>query len=639
MRKFILLLTLAAPFMGNSQTLSDYTFYNKGANDVNGTAGVYVQKGALLHIQGDLSNTDAGQILSDGVIELKGNIENVTGSQFLPVNSGMAATDEKVVKFVGDGTQMVRGDFVSNVTGGIFANVVVDKGVSGSYVELQTDAQLIGSLVFGTATTGAATYTPTLGSNYTDNSNKGLIRTYNGTNDHELFVNNGNVNSVKGYNTLGMNRTSSPIDGFVETRGARGVGIGGLARFVNHTGTAEADAYVYPVGSDAKGYQAVRINFATINNGSDKVRGMFCDGATNGAGYVGHVSQYCLGCGSLSPDNNGINVVFNSPYPGSTANPCNPGQEQWVILEDGIKNHGYWSFEASDVSNNSTYSLETFPRNFTDEGMIEPFFSEETWRTMHFSSGVSDDPSEAADNWNTDMLAISNLDDLVTYTRNAGCYDYTKPGVPGGIYTGFSHFAIKKSKSNNALPVELISLTAEPINNEFIQVAWATAVEINNSGFQVLRSTDGVNFTNIGWVDGHNTTTTTQNYTFDDHTAVPNVMYYYKLNQIDNDGHNEETYVVSAMITSGDVFTISEFIPNPAKDASKLIINTSVEQTINVKMFDMLGRQLSQNDYNLSAGNDNYIVFDTNVLSDATYTAVITAGNKVYSKKLVVAKQ
>jgi hypothetical protein len=49
----------------------------------------------------------------------------------------------------------------------------------------------------------------------------------------------------------------------------------------------------------------------------------------------------------------------------------------------------------------------------------------------------------------------------------------------------------------------------------------------------------------------------------------------------------------------------------------------------------LLGRQLSESSHNLSAG-DNSIYFDTNTLADATYTAVITAGTKVYSKKLVI---
>ncbi|HLP22343.1 MAG TPA: T9SS type A sorting domain-containing protein, partial [Chitinophagales bacterium] len=312
------------------------------------------------------------------------------------------------------------------------------------------------------------------------------------------------------------------------------------------------------------------------------------------------------------------------------------GVQRWVILEQAIRDHGYWSFQGDPANQ---YSMESFPQSFTEEGMIDNSNYFETWRTLKYSTPINDNPSQANDDWTSQVYtSVTSMDDLITFTRNAGCYDYTQPGVPGGRYTGFSHFMVSHSKSNNALPVELIYLKAEPVNNQFIQVSWATSVEINNRGFEVLRSVDGMNFTNVGWVDGHNNSTTTQSYTFDDNDVSPNVVYYYKLRQVDNDGHSEETYIVNAMITSGSVFTISEFIPNPAKDASRIVVTTSTVQDIDVRMYDMLGRELSHASHTLNTG-DNTIYFDTNILADATYTAVITANNKVYSKKLVIARQ
>jgi len=634
MKKTLLLLAFC-PFLGFGQS-PDYTFYNDGANDGNGSAGVFVQKGALLHIQGKLTNANVGQVVNEGIIELKGDIENVPGSKFQTNNTQIDSTNEKTVKFVGDGTQAIIGDFV---TDGSFFNLVVDKGVSGTAVELRTDVNVDGSLVFGTATTGAPTYKGNTSSGYTNNLNKGVIRTYDGTNtDHELYVTNGNVDAVQGYPALAMDRAALQSNSFVQTRGARGVGAGGFSRLVTTTGVN----YVYPLGTVANGFQALRFNFVAVDGGTNKIRGMFCDGTDNISGYVGKLSTYCIGCANGyygQPDNTGVNVVFGPDFPGETPLPAcaiTPTHvRQWVILEQAIKDHGYWSFAGAPTN---SYSMETFPQSYTEEGQQDPSNYFETWRTLRYHADINVNPSVATADWTADLFDISSMQDLITYTRNAGCYNYTQPGVPGGIYTGFSHFGVFESKSDNALPVELIYLKADPINNQFIQVSWATSVEVNNHGFEVLRSTDGINFTNVGWVDGHNNSTITQTYSFDDHNVAPNVIYYYKLNQVDNDGHSKETYIVNAMITSGDVFAISEFIPNPAKDLSRIIVTTSAIQSIDVKMFDMLGRQLSQETYNLNVG-ENAIYFDTNTLSDATYTAVITAGNKVYSKKLVVAKQ
>jgi len=632
MRKYLLLLALSPLFV----LAQDYTFYNDGANDGNGTAGVYIQKGALLHIQGKLTNTNVGQIQNDGIIELKGDIENTTSSQFLPATGTVSANDEKAVKFVGDGTQKIIGDF-SNPSISTFYNLVVDKGVASTAVEMQTKVFIDGSLVFGTAATGASTYTPTLGANYTNNLGKGVIKTYDGSNvDYELYVTNSDVNAIVGYPTLQMDRAAVLSNRFVQTRGARGVGAGGLSRSVTNVGAN----YVYPVGTATNGFQAVRFNFVAVDGGTNKIRGMFCDGTDAQSGYVGKLSQYCIGCGNGyngQPDNNGLNVIFGSDFPGETPLPAcaqSPTHvRQWVILEQSIKDHGYWSFEGAPAN---SYSMETFPQSYSEQGLQDPSNYFETWRTLKYKADITKNPSVDTADWAHNFLDISSMQDLITYTRNAGCYDYNQPGVPGGIYTGFSHFSVQQSHSNNALPVEMVYLKAEPVNNQFIQVSWATSVEINNKGFEVLRSTDGVNFSNVGWVEGHNNTTLTQTYAFDDHDVLPNMVYYYKLNQVDNDLHSEETYVVSAMITAGDIFTISEFMPNPAKDQSRILVNTSATQTIDVRMFDMLGRQLSQETYHLGVG-ENSINFYTDMLADATYTAVITAGNKVYSKKLVIA--
>ena len=46
---------------------------------------------------------------------------------------------------------------------------------------------------------------------------------------------------------------------------------------------------------------------------------------------------------------------------------------------------------------------------------------------------------------------------------------------------------------------------------------------------------------------------------------------------------------------------------------------------------------MSNGNYNLTGG-ENSLNFDIQNMSDATYAAVITTANGVYSKKLVVAK-
>lgn len=606
--KKLLLATLLAPLALGAQN----EFYNAGAD-------IYIQKGALIHVQGsfiDENGSVDGIVKNDGIIEVKGDFRVAKNATFQVFNDN--TSKDRVVKFVGTGQQNILGD-LSGAGTNSFYNIVIDKGAATDQVEVQTDVVVEGSLVFNNNTT-TTTYTPS--ALWTTNNNGGLLKSYTTSQEFLIDVQNGNTDAIGGYATPAINNAA--VSNFVLTKGNRASSAGGLQRRV--TGTL---GYLYPIGTLTNGYNPVRLNFTSVP-ASGSVKGKFCDGSSNPAGFIGYIQKTCPNCpvqpwGVQMPDNNGYNRYFSS-------DPCNGGQPQWIILEDAVKDHGYWSYSGPA---NYQYYIESYPTSYTGLGNAA-----DNWRMIKFPTPYGDDPSESGDDWSQYIeSSVSSLNDLITYTKLTGSTApcYAGDAIPGGIYTGFSHFAAKSSMSNSALPVELIFLKAEPVNNQFIQVSWATAVEINNAGFHVERSTDGINFQDIGWVDGHNNSTQTLAYAFDDHNVASDVVYYYKLRQQDNDGQTEETYVVSAMITDGTSFAISDFIPNPSNNQTKLVITTSVSMDVDVKLYDMLGRELSVAKYGLSAGQNN-IDFNTQMLADATYTAVISTGNKVYSKKLVVSK-
>jgi hypothetical protein len=605
MKRNVLLALLALPFFSFAQ----YEFYNKGAD-------ITIQNGALVHVQGSFTNDNDvanGAVSNEGILEVKGNFENKTGSSFT------GSSSEAAVKFVGSGKQAIKGSLNTPGTASLY-NLVLSQPSAADSVELQTNVAVEGSVIFG-ASNISLTYSPNFV--YTNNGSNSILKTYDSSNEYVLNIMNGSTDAIVGYPTLVMN--SNPATGFIVTKGTRGSAGGGMQRRVTNSTT-----YDFPVGTVENGYNAVRLNFSSIPGSGGDVKAKFCDSTTSARGYVGTISQHCVGCtpSNPTPDNPGYNRYFSQ-------NSCNGNQPQWLILEEsGVLEHGYWSFDATDNGLGQwKYVIEVFPNSFIAEGS-----SDDTWRTIKYRDSNGDfgfDPSDFTVDWRPQLENVDNISDLLTYTRNAGCYSGS--GVPGGVYTDFSHFSMHKSNSGNALPVELIYLKAEPVQNEFIQVSWATAIEINNDGFEVLRSTDGINYTNIGWVEGNDNSSVVQTYSFDDHTVAANVVYYYKLRQVDNDGASEETYVVSAMITNSETFVVSDFMPNPTRDASKIVITTSKAQTIQVKMFDLIGQIITDTYFELTPGN-NSIVFDGQNFADGTYTAAIYANDKVYSKKLVVTK-
>lgn len=599
MKKGIIALLAALPFMASAQR----GFINEGAQ-------IYIQKGAVMSVEGAFvngnSDTSTGFVHNDGIIQLQGDFENQAGAGFGIFDDN--TSKERAVKFTGSGTQAIKGD-LENAS---FYNLVIDKANATDTVVLEAPVKVDGSLIFGAVHN--STYAPT--NAYTAPNNKGLIKTYSSAGEMTLTLNNGSTDAIAGYAQPQM--YSSAGTGYILTSGARNSNSGGLQRNIN-----TAAPYTFPIATAENGYNAVTLNFTAVPAGGALVKGKFSDGSDNTDGYVGHVGSN----GVQGADNSGYNRYFAS-------NPCNNGMEQWLTLNDGVKGHGYWSFEADNNANGFKYVAELFPTSFDMEGT-----GSDAVRAVKYNAAYGDNVSAAATDWSRDMEDVTDISNLLTYSKNMGCY--SGDGIPGGEYTGFGHMALKMGTGGAALPVEMVYVKAEGKDNSSILVSWATALEINNSGFEVQRSTDGINFNTIGWVAGNGNSTSTIQYSYSDRDVTANTVYYYQLRQVDNDGASETSQMVSASIngasTSAPVVTIGEIVPNPAVAYSHIAVNSAISQDVQVAVYDMTGRMVSNTTQSIGAGTSGVVV-DVTMLANGNYTTVLVIGGESFAKKLLVAK-
>jgi carboxypeptidase T len=97
-----------------------------------------------------------------------------------------------------------------------------------------------------------------------------------------------------------------------------------------------------------------------------------------------------------------------------------------------------------------------------------------------------------------------------------------------------------------AVPVELTAFNISTSENSVL-LNWTTATELNNSGFEILKSTDKINWEKTAFVDGQGTTSEIQHYSFIDKTPSEGKSYY-RLDQIDYDG-------TRSTVASGEIFT------------------------------------------------------------------------------------
>ena len=89
-------------------------------------------------------------------------------------------------------------------------------------------------------------------------------------------------------------------------------------------------------------------------------------------------------------------------------------------------------------------------------------------------------------------------------------------------------------EGSGALPVSLASFTAK-IQDAKSRLDWYTLSETNNSGFEIERSRNAEEFERIGFVSAKGNGTTSQRYSFTDHSPYSGINYY-RLKQIDADG-------------------------------------------------------------------------------------------------------
>ncbi len=203
--------------------------------------------------------------------------------------------------------------------------------------------------------------------------------------------------------------------------------------------------------------------------------------------------------------------------------------------------------------------------------------------------------------------------------------------------TEFSEFWLHGSDEIYPLPVDMIYLEANAINNAYIQLTWATALEVNNDGFIIERSVDGQNWSQIAFVDGHDNSTIQNDYSYDDLNVTTGIRYYYRLKQVDNDGQFKYTDIVSAMLSGDITFSVKDFVPNPAGDKTTLLITATSAQELTVEIFDIIGQKVSSNIHTLNRGL-NRLDFDVSYLASGTYSAVVYSGNATFTKKLVITK-
>jgi hypothetical protein len=185
------------------------------------------------------------------------------------------------------------------------------------------------------------------------------------------------------------------------------------------------------------------------------------------------------------------------------------------------------------------------------------------------------------------------------------------------------------------VPVELASFTASVSGNN-VNLAWETATEINNMGFEVERKATDANWQKIGFTEGSGTSTEIHSYSFTDKNLSPG-EYNYRIKQLDFDG-TYEYYTLNQTVEIGAPvdFSLSQNYPNPFNPTTKITYSVPFDGFVSIAIFNVLGEKVANLvNNNVKAGNYE-LTFDASQFASGVYLYRMEAGDFVSIKKMVL---
>ena len=258
------------------------------------------------------------------------------------------------------------------------------------------------------------------------------------------------------------------------------------------------------------------------------------------------------------------------------------------------------------------------------------------------SPGAGDVMTAASlENGVTLVPRMGNVNQNTSWTVNSlddGKYFWSVQAVDAGFMG--SPFAEEQilNLPDPTIPVELTTFTAIS-QAEGVALAWETASEINNAGFEIERAVDGSAFAKIAFVEGHGTTTEPQAYSFEDaDLPFEAESIGYRLKQIDFDGRFEYSEEVAVQRNLPSAVSLLPNYPNPFNPSTEIRYALPVDADVRLVVYDIAGREIAVLVDSFQEAGRHEVVFDGNRLASGVYVYILQTPATVQKRQMVLLK-
>lgn len=186
------------------------------------------------------------------------------------------------------------------------------------------------------------------------------------------------------------------------------------------------------------------------------------------------------------------------------------------------------------------------------------------------------------------------------------------------------------------LPVKLISFDGAAKDNAVL-LNWLTEEEINNSHFEVERSFNAKDFTNIAVVLDGIENGTKKSYALKDASPLlkDKSIAYYRLKQVDLDGKFTYSNVLPVRLKNAAGITM-QVSPNPFVERLITRFNSEEKGTGEIRIISLAGKTVSTKVISINKGFNNIQLDGLSALPSGAYAATLTMNGQVIATEKII---
>lgn len=184
---------------------------------------------------------------------------------------------------------------------------------------------------------------------------------------------------------------------------------------------------------------------------------------------------------------------------------------------------------------------------------------------------------------------------------------------------------------NFPLPVKLISFQGN-MNNGKVNLQWTVASNEMNHRFEIERSNDGKTFTSKGAVAA-TTKSGAESYSFAE--MASNEKVYYRLKMFDRNLVVSYSKILAFQNKSAGNDNEIKILSNPTTDKLTMSFNSTVTQSVLIKMYDLSGRVQMNQRINAYQGSNLISLPISSAVKPGMYVIELATGSERQTTKLV----